>query len=88
MDTLTRLIRALIFGIIAIIGIIMAVVFTLSTIVALMILYVTAKFRARPFNAQEYWTTRQSKRNPVFQKGIRARSSRDDITDVQARDIP
>lgn len=91
MDTLSRIFRALVFGIIALVGLVMAVVLTLSTIVALMILYVTAKFRARPFNAQEYWTMRQARRKSPFRAGIKSRTdmgSRGDVTDVEARDIP
>lgn len=89
METLTRLIRAFAFGLIAMIGLFMALVFTFSTIIAVAVLYVVARFRGRKFSVQEYWTTRRTQRKPVFPSGVRSGTrSRDGVTDVEARDIP
>jgi hypothetical protein len=48
------------------------------------ILFMAAWLRGQRFSVQEYWTSRQSKRKPLFAKGNRAR---DDVSDVEARDI-
>lgn len=68
------------------VGLFMALVFTFSTIIAVAVLYLVARFRGRTFSVQEYWTARQRQRKTAFPTGIR-RSARDDITDVEARDV-
>ena len=84
METISRIFRALAVGLIAMTGLVLAVAFTFSTIIAVAILYAVARFRGRKFSVQEYWTTRQSVRKPVFVAGARAR---DGITDIEARDV-
>lgn len=84
METLTRLFRAFFIGLIALTGLFMALIFTFSTIIAVAILYVVARFRGRTFSVQEYWTARQSHRKPVFTSGV---PPRDGVTDLEARDI-
>ena len=84
METISRIFRALAFGLIAMVGLFMALVFTFSTIIAVAILYAVARFRGRKFSVQEYWTARQSERKPVFSASTRAR---DGVTDIEARDV-
>lgn len=83
-DFLSRLVRAVAFGLIALIGLGMALLFTFSTLIAIGILFVAAKLRGQGFSPQEYWTSRQSRRKPLFTKGS---MSRGNVTDVQARDV-
>jgi Na+-transporting methylmalonyl-CoA/oxaloacetate decarboxylase gamma subunit len=83
-DFLKRLIRFVAFALVALIGLGMALIFTFSTIIAVAILFIAAWLRGQRFSVQEYWTSRQSRRKPLFAKGNR---SREDISDVEARDI-
>jgi hypothetical protein len=71
METLNRIFRAAFVGLIAMIGLFMALVFTFSTIIAVAILYVVARFRGRKFSVQEYWTARQARHKPAFPSGMR-----------------
>jgi hypothetical protein len=79
-----RLLGAVAFVLVALISLGMALIFTFSTLIAMAILALAAKLRGQRFSVQEYWTSRQSRRKPLFSKG---NLSRDDVTDVQARDI-
>jgi Na+-transporting methylmalonyl-CoA/oxaloacetate decarboxylase gamma subunit len=83
-DFLKRLVRIIAFGLVALIGLGMALIFTFSTIIAVAILFIAAWLRGQRFSVQEYWTSRQSRRKPLFAKGNR---SREDVSDVEARDI-
>jgi len=83
-DFLKRLVRIVAFGLVALIGLGMALIFTFSTIIAVAILFIAAWLRGQRFSVQEYWTSRQSRRKPLFAKGNR---SREDVSDVEARDI-
>lgn len=97
MEFLNRLIRAVAFGLIALIGLGMALIFTFSTLIAVGILFLAAKLRGKRFSVQEYWTSRQASRKPIFTKGSSGGStaggttqsnySRDNVTDVEARDV-
>jgi len=83
-DFLKRFVRIVAFALVALIGLGMALIFTFSTIIAVAILFIAAWLRGQRFSVQEYWTSRQSKRKPLFAKGNR---TRDDVSDVEARDI-
>lgn len=97
MEFLNRLIRAVAFGLIALIGLGMALIFTFSTLIAVGILFLVAKLRGKRFSVQEYWTSRQASRKPIFTKGssggnttggtTQSTYSRDNVTDVEARDV-
>lgn len=97
MEFLNRLIRAVAFGLIALIGLGMALIFTFSTLIAVGILFLAAKLRGKRFSVQEYWTSRQASRKPIFTKGgsggnttggtTQPTRSRDNVTDVEARDV-
>lgn len=83
-ETLSRIFRAILIGLIALISIGMALIFTISTIIAVVILFVAMRLRGQKFSVQEYWTTRQSKRKPIFGKGL---GDNQRVTDIEARDI-
>ncbi|MCD8504152.1 MAG: hypothetical protein LRY53_11805 [Burkholderiaceae bacterium] len=89
MDLLNRLVRVIAFALVALIGLGMALIFTFSTLIAVGILFVAAKLRGQRFSVQEYWTSRQSRRKPIFTKGGFAQQNypRDNVTDVEARDV-
>lgn len=89
MELLNRLIRVVAFALVALIGLGMALIFTFSTLIAVGILFVAAKLRGQRFSVQEYWTSRQSRRKPIFTKGSFGQQppSRDNVTDVEVRDI-
>jgi hypothetical protein len=89
MEFIKRFLRVVMFGLVAFISLGMALIFTFSTLIAVAILFLVALLRGQRFSVQEYWTTRQSRRKPIFSKGNPSRGnlSRDDVTDVQARDI-
>ena len=59
-DTLSRFVRAVFFAVIGLIGMAMALVFMISTAVAVGILYVVAKVRGKPFGARAYWSQRRA----------------------------
>jgi predicted RND superfamily exporter protein len=93
-DFLKRFLRIAAFGLVALIGLGMALIFTFSTLIAVAILFFAAKLRGQRFSVQEYWTNRQARRKPIFTKGSFSNNShppsgysRDDVTDVQARDV-
>ena len=93
MEFLKRLVQIVAFGLVALIGLGMALIFTFSTLIAVGILFVAAKLRGKRFSVQEYWTSRQARRKPIFTKGSTGGStgpsapSRDNVTDVEARDV-
>ena len=89
MDLLNRLVRIIAFALVALIGLGMALIFTFSTLIAVAILFLAAKLRGQRFSVQEYWTHRQSRRKPIFSKGNLAQQNygRDNVTDVEARDV-
>jgi hypothetical protein len=88
-DFLSRLLRFMALGLVALIGLGMALIFTFSTIIAVAILFLVARLRGRTFSVQDYWTNRQAQRKPIFPKGSSGISgqSKENITDVEARDI-
>jgi len=93
-DFIGRVLRYVALAIVALIGLGMALIFTFSTIIAVAILFLVARLRGQRFSVQEYWTNRKAQRKPIFTKGNAASSerahdsrARDDVTDVEARDI-
>ncbi len=88
-DFLSRLFRFVALGLVALIGLGMALIFTFSTIIAVAILFLVARVRGRTFSVQEYWTNRQARRKPIFPKGSPGYdgSSKENVTDVEARDV-
>ena len=88
-NTLIRFFRAVLFAALALIGMAMALVFMLSTAIAVAILYVVAKVRGKPFGVRAYWSQRQGARPSPFQPGSApfASQPRGDVIDVEAREI-
>ncbi len=79
-----RLLRAVIFTLLALIGLIMAIIFTVSTILAMTVLIIAAAIRGKRFEVKEYWMNRQARRKSILGKGsLRSK----DVSDVDARDI-
>ena len=62
----------------------MAVIFTVSTILAMTILIIASAVRGKRFEVKEYWMNRQARRKSILDKGsLRSK----DVTDVDARDV-
>jgi hypothetical protein len=83
-EMLSRILRTIAFVLVALISLGMALIFTISTLVAVIILFVAMRLRGQKFSVQEYWTTRQSKRKPIFGKGVGASQQ---VSDIDARDV-
>ena len=88
-DFIGRLFPFVALALVALIGLGMALIFTFSTIIAVAILFLVARLRGQRFSVQEYWTNRKAQRKPIFTKGNAASSerTRENVTDVEARDI-
>ena len=72
----------------------MAVVFMISTAVAIAILYVVARISGRPFAIKSYWNQRRRARTrpnftskPSGQTTTPARKAQN-VTDIEMREIP
>lgn len=88
-DTLTRFVRTIILAMLALVGMGMALLFMVSTAIAVGVLYVVAKLRGKPFGARAYWSQRRAGQNP-FQKTdpfTREQARRPDVVDVEARRV-
>ncbi len=84
-ELIRRLTRLLLLTVLALAGLAMAAIFTLSTLIALAIALLVATLRGQRISAREYWKQRQSRRKPMFRPGaLRA----GDIIDVKSRDVP
>ncbi|MFY9347885.1 MAG: hypothetical protein WAO93_09075 [Orrella sp.] len=88
-DFIGRIFRFLALALVAFIGLGMALIFTFSTIIAVAILFLVARLRGQRFSVQEYWTNRKAQRKPIFTKGntVSNERTRENVTDVEARDI-
>ena len=84
-ELIRRLTRLLLLTVLALAGLAMAAIFTLSTLIALAIALLVATLRGQRISAREYWKQRQSRRKPMFRPGaLRA----GDIIAVKSRDVP
>lgn len=94
MNTFNQILRSLLFFVLTIVGMLMAVVFMISTALAVAILYVVARISGRPFAIKSYWEQRRRRRNPGFTTTRSSNSSSNanrpnqDITDIEMREIP
>ncbi len=79
-----RIARTVIFVMFALVGLFMAVVFMISTVLAIFVLMLVSTIRGKPFDVKEYWMTRQSRRKSVQTKGFLQSK---DVTDVDSRDV-
>jgi uncharacterized membrane protein len=82
MNTFNQILRGALFLLLAIFGMIMALVFMASTAIAVAILYVVARIKGRPFGVRAYWEERRQAPSPsrAFNKK--------DVVDVEMREIP
>lgn len=82
MNTFNQILRAALFLLLAIFGMIMALIFMASTAIAVAILYVVARIKGRPFGVRAYWEERRKPSTPsrAFNKK--------DVVDVEMREIP
>ena len=86
-NPLIRFLRAVLFAALALIGMAMALVFMLSTAIAVAILYVVAGARQAVRRAR-YWSQRQGARpNPFQSAAARSRKRGGDVIDVEAREV-
>ncbi|ANN70344.1 hypothetical protein ACL598_02470 [Bordetella bronchialis] len=81
-NALTRFVRALAFTVLALIGGVMALIFMVSTAIAVGILYVVSKVRGRPFGVKAYWHQRNATRGTAPFQGVRP-----DVIDVEVREV-
>ncbi|MCQ9617273.1 hypothetical protein L1889_11710 [Paenalcaligenes niemegkensis] len=93
MHTFNQIIRAVLFALLTIIGMIMAVIFMASTALAIAILYVVARLSGRPFGIKSYWNGRR-RPNPAqaFQQRTHANrpqgaAKRQNVSDIEMREI-
>ncbi|MDN5842230.1 MAG: hypothetical protein L0H54_02120 [Alcaligenaceae bacterium] len=90
MNTINQIIRGALFLILAFFGMAMAVIFMVSTAIAVAVLYVVARIQGRPFGIQAYWADR---RRPAGY-GKRAQDTKtpppksQDVSDIEMREIP
>jgi hypothetical protein len=82
MTLFNQIIRGILFFILALFGMAMALVFMVSTAVAVAILYVVARIKGRPFGVKAYWDQRHG---PGASKN---NFKNKDVTDVEMREIP
>lgn len=82
MNTLSQILRGILFIILAVCGMAMAFIFMVSTAIAVGVLYIAARIKGRPFGVRAYWDERRKPagRAPSFRK--------DDVVDVKMREIP
>lgn len=83
MNTFNQIIRVLLFFVLAIFGMAMALIFMVSTAIAIGILYVVARIKGRPFGVKAYWDQRR-RTAPATKSAF----STKDVTDVEMREIP
>lgn len=93
-EFISRLLRTIVLAAVALVGMGMALIFMLSTAIAVGVFYVVARLRGRPFGVRAYWQQRQAARpgpGPFAQAatagGFRTRRPVD-IIDVESRDVP
>ncbi len=60
MTTLNQIFRLILLVVVGIIGMGMALVFMVSTAIAVGVLYVVARVKGRPFGVRAYWTERRT----------------------------
>ena len=83
-----RLFRAILFSLLALLGLAMAFIVTFSTLIAVLILSVISAIRGKPFAAKEYWTQRQERSKSLLKKGALPTHNKADVTDLEAREVP
>lgn len=83
-ELLRRIIRFAVVIVVAFIGLVMALILTFSTLIAIVFLLVISRLRGKPFEAKEYWMARRSGHKSTSTQGsLNAK----DVTDVESRDV-
>jgi hypothetical protein len=83
-ELLRRIIRFAVVIVVAFIGLVMALILTFSTLIAIVFLLVFSRLRGKPFEPKEYWMARKSGRKSTSTQGS---LSGKDVTDVESRDV-
>jgi len=83
-ELLRRIIRFAVVIVVAFIGLVMALILTFSTIIAIIFLLVISRLRGKPFAVKEYWMSRKTSRKSTSAQGS---LNPKDVTDVESRDI-
>ncbi len=81
MNTLTQILRGLLFFVLTLFGMAMAFIFMVSTAIAIGVLYIVARIKGRPFGVRAYW---DSRRPPAPTRSFKNK----DVVDVEMREIP
>lgn len=88
MTTLNQIFRLILLLIVGIVGMAMALVFMVSTAIAVGVLYVVARIKGRPFGVRAYWAERRAGSYPRQAAYAKRRYHEKDVIDVEAREIP
>jgi len=97
-DHLNRFLHAVVFIVLALLGMVMALAFLFSTVIAIAVFYVIARLRGKPFGIRSYWNRRSqtygfmSRPFPFSASYARAaatgsRARRPDVIDVELREV-
>lgn len=86
-DLISRFLRAVLFAVLALVGMGMALVFMLSTAVAVTVLYVVARLRGQPFGVRAYWAQRRGAAYGRAPAGGAHPFRRGEIIDVEVREV-
>ncbi|MGG4604898.1 hypothetical protein ACLPHM_08930 [Paenalcaligenes sp. Me131] len=91
MNTFTQILRAVLFAMLTVIGMIMAVIFMASTALAIAILYIVARISGRPFGIRSYW---QNRRRPNPAQAFQERQQNtarppkpQNVSDIEMREL-
>ena len=88
MNTLNQVFRLILFLVLGMFGMAMALIFMVSTAIAVGVLYVVARIKGRPFGVRAYWSQRRAGQRPgSYAYGGRPYRDKD-VIDVEAREIP
>jgi len=99
-DLLHRFLHAAVFTVLALLGMVMALAFLFSTVIAIVVFYVIARLRGKRFGIRSYWNQRSQTHGfgarafgvATFGKsyvraGASGRSRRPDVIDVELREV-
>ncbi len=89
MNIIQKSLRAVLFLILAFFGLVMALVFMASTVLAIGVLYIVARLQGRPFGVKAYWAERRRPpRAPRSGGGPAGPGHKQDVVDIEMREIP
>lgn len=88
MTTLNQILRLILLLVVGMLGMAMALVFMVSTAIAVGVLYVIARVKGRPFGVRAYWSERRSGQYTGPRPHNAPRHRDQDVIDVEAREIP